>query len=65
MCVNLDPRLITKTVYDFPEKYGLRDYTSVQHFFRPLAKAGEICKDVDLEGRVVIVTGANSGLGES
>lgn len=64
MCVSVDPRLISKAVYDFPVKYGIKNYPSVQNFFRPLVKSSEILKDVDLDRKVVVVTGANSGLGE-
>lgn len=64
MCISVDPRLISKAVYDYPKKYGLKSYTSVQNFFRPLVRSGEILKEVDLDGKVVVVTGANSGLGE-
>lgn len=61
----VDPRLITKAVYDFPAIYGIKDYMSIkQPYFSPLVKADDVLKDVDLEGKVVIVTGANSGLGK-
>lgn len=64
MCTFVDPRLISKSVYDFPIRYGIKSYPSIQNFFRSLVKAAEVIKGVELEGRVVIVTGANSGLGE-
>lgn len=51
-------------MYDRPFKYGIKDHTSVQNFFRPLVTAEEVCKGVNLEGKVVVVTGANSGLGK-
>jgi hypothetical protein len=64
MCISVDPRLISKAVYDYPERYDLKKYTSVQNFFRPLVKAAEILKDMDLDRKVIVVTGASSGLGE-
>ncbi len=63
MCTIVDPRLITKAVYDFPSKYAITDYPSIQNFFRSLVTADEVAKGVDLEGKVVIVTGGNSGIG--
>lgn len=64
ICTSVDPRLTNKAVYDRPFKYGIKDHTSVQNFFRPLVTAEEVCKGVNLEGKVVVVTGANSGLGK-
>ncbi len=55
---------MTQSVYDFPNKYGIRDYPSIQNHFSNLIKADDVVKDTDLDGKVVIVTGANSGLGE-
>ena len=64
MCTIVDPRLITKAVYDFPSKYAITDYPSIQNYFRPLVKAEEVVKGLDLQGKVAIVTGGNSGIGE-
>ncbi len=64
MCTSVDPRLLSKAVYDFPLKYSIKDYTSIKNFFHSLVKADDVMKSVSMEGKVVIVTGANSGLGE-
>lgn len=54
---------MSKAVYDFPRRYGIRSYTSIRNVFRSLVKASQIVKDVDLQDKVAIITGANSGLG--
>jgi len=64
MRTHVDPRLMSRAVYDFPVKYGIRDYSSIQNHFGGLVKAGDILNSVDLMGKVVLITGGNSGLGE-
>lgn len=63
MSTFVDPRILTKVVFDFPERYGIKPYTSVRNMFRPLVKAAQVLNGFDLECKIAIVTGANSGLG--
>ena len=61
----IDPRLLTDTVFDLPATYQIKRAKTVGGpRFRPLTRAAEVIKKVDLSQRVAIVTGANSGLGE-
>ena len=61
----IDPRLLTDTVFDLPVTYHIKRAKTVGGpRFRPLTRAAEVIKKVDLSQRVAIVTGANSGLGE-
>lgn len=64
MSTVVDPRLLSKIVFDFPVRYDIKPYTSVKNMFRPLVKAAHVLRDVDLHSKVAVVTGANSGLGE-
>ena len=64
MSTIVDPRLLSKIVFDFPVRYDIKPYTSVKNMFRPLVKAAHVLRDVDLHNKVAVVTGANSGLGE-
>ena len=63
MSTTVDPRILSKVIFDFPKRYGIKPYTSVKNMFRPLVKAVHVLKDVDLQNKVAVVTGANSGLG--
>ena len=63
MSTIVDPRLLSKVVFDFPKRYDIKSYTSVKNMFRPLVKASHVLRSVDLHNTVAIVTGANSGLG--
>ena len=60
----LDPRLMNRAVYRVPDKYGIEPHASIRNNFRDIVKARKVLEDVDLSDKVVIVTGANSGLGE-
>ena len=61
----IDPRLLSSAAYKFPDKYELRPFKSLRHRFKPHVKAREILAQVNLSGKIAIVTGANSGLGQS
>lgn len=63
MSTSIDPRILSKVVFDFPKRYDIKPYTSVRNMFRPLVKAAHVLKGVDLQDKTAIVTGANSGLG--
>ena len=64
ICTKTDPRLLNKTAYDFPEQYGIRCFSPLRkHGIKPYATADEVLKDISLSGKVAIVTGGNSGLG--
>lgn len=63
MSTTVDPRLLSKVVFDFPVRYDIKPFTSVKNMFRPLVKAAHVIRSVDLHNKVAIVTGANSGLG--
>ncbi len=58
----VDPRLMSKSVYDFPGKFGVEPHTSIRSRFQNM-KTKDLLKDIDAAGVVAIVTGANSGLG--
>ena len=60
----VDPRLITGAVYDHMDRYGVMFHASIRNKFRSLVSATEVLRDVNLNQKVAIVTGANSGLGE-
>ena len=64
MSTTVDPRLLSKVVFDFPVRYDIKPFTSVKNMFRPLVKAAHVIRSVDLHNKVAIVTGANSGLGK-
>ena len=64
MSTVVDPRILSKVVFDFPARYDIKPYTSIKNMFRPLVKAAHILKSVNLRGKVAVVTGANSGLGK-
>ena len=64
VCTKVDPRLLNKAAYDFPEQYGIRCFSPLRkHGIKPYATANEVLKDVSLSGKVAIVMGGNSGLG--
>ena len=57
----VDPRLLSSKRL---RKTSLIDrYTGIQHRFQSHTKASEIMRNVNLRGKVAMVTGANSGLG--
>ena len=59
----VDPRLLTKSVEDFPKRFGIQQYRSVRNSFNSLVKADKVLNDVDLSDKVAMITGGNSGLG--
>lgn len=63
VCTKVDPRLLNKMAYDFPEQYGIRSFNPLQHRLKPYSKADDVLENIELQGKVAIVTGANSGLG--
>ena len=57
----VDPRLLTSkklTRLSVVDKYA-----GIQHRFQPHTKAIEIVRNVNLKGKIALITGANSGLG--
>ena len=60
----VDPRLLNRTAYDFPELYGIKSFPAIRHRFRPYVKAEAVLKSVELGGKIAIVTGASSGIGK-
>ena len=60
----VDPRLLSDAVFDLPATYHIKQTNTLKETFRPLARAAEVMKKVDLSQKVAIVTGGNSGLGE-
>lgn len=64
MSTAVDPRILSKVVFDFPARYDIKPYTSIKNMFRPLVKAAHILRSIDLCNKVAMVTGANSGLGK-
>ena len=64
VCTKVDPRLLNKAAYDFPEQYGIRCFSPLRkHGIKPYGTADKVLKDVSLSGKVAIVTEGNSGLG--
>jgi WW domain-containing oxidoreductase len=63
ICTKIDPRLLSKTAYDYPDEYGIRSFNPLQHRIKPYARASDVLEGVDLKGKVAMVTGASSGLG--
>ena len=61
---HVDPRLLTKSVEDFPKQFGIQQYRSVRNSFNSLVKADKVLNDVNLSDKVVMITGGNSGLGK-
>lgn len=64
MSTIVDPRILTKVVFDFPKRYHIKPQNSIKNMFRPLVKATHVLKGIDLRNKVAIVTGASSGLGK-
>ena len=60
----LDPRLLNRAAYDFPEMYGIKSFPAIRHRFRPYVKAEMVLKGIELGEKVAIVTGASSGIGK-
>ena len=60
----VDPRLLSRVAYDFPELYGIKSFPAIRHRFRPYVRAETVLKGIELGGKVAIVTGASSGIGE-
>ena len=64
ICTKVDPRLLNREAYDFPEQYGIKCFNPLRkHGITPYATADDVLMDVSLSGKVAIVTGGNSGLG--
>lgn len=59
----IDPRLLNRIAYDFPDQYGIKSFNSLYHRIKPYASCDDVLNSKDLQGKVAIVTGANSGLG--
>ena len=60
----VDPRLLNRAAYNFPELYGIKSYPAIRHRFRPYVKAEAVLKGIELGRKVAIVTGASSGIGK-
>ena len=58
----MDPRLLSSK--RLTSTSLLQKYAGIQHRFQPHTKASEIIRNVNLRGKVAMVTGANSGLGK-
>ncbi len=61
----VDPRLFSKEVDEFPKRFGIQPYCSIRNSFNSLVRADKILNNLDLSDKVVMVTGGNSGLGNS
>lgn len=61
MCL-VDPRLLSSK--RLTKTSVIQKYAGIQHRFQPHTKASEIVRNVNLRGKVAMVTGANSGLGK-
>ena len=59
----IDPRLLNKIAYEFPDQYGIKSFNPLYHRMKPYVRCDEVLNGRDLHGKVAIVTGANSGLG--
>ena len=57
----VDPRLLSSK--RLVKTSMIQKYAGIQHRFQSHTKASEIIRNVNLRGKVAMVTGANSGLG--
>lgn len=64
MSSKVDPRLLNRAAYDFPEIYEIKSFPALRHRFKPYVTAETVLKGIELRGKVAIVTGASSGIGK-